>query len=139
MDEYDADQVTMNKIDTYLVDCIHNNKFQNIDFDRDASKSDIKDPSFLEHSIWDQRVTNKHAYSDNDHGRGIKAQSSLELPSQLQIVQFLVERRQRLSHNGCQDLVIELIQSFQAGEMDIHLLVLPLNLLLHSTEEIILN
>ena len=64
--------------------------FQNIDFDRDASKLEIKDPSFLEHSPWDQRVNNKHVYSDNDHRQGIKAPSLLELPFHLQIIQFLV-------------------------------------------------
>ena len=61
-------------------------------------------------------MNNKHAYSDNDHGRGIKAPSPLKLPSQLQTVQFLVECRQKLSRNGCQDLVVELIQSFQVEE-----------------------
>ena len=69
----------------------HENEFQNIDFDLDASKSVIKIPIFLEHTAWDQRVNNKHAYSDNDHERRIKAPSPLELPSHLQIIQFLVE------------------------------------------------
>ena len=96
---------------------INKNKIQNIELDPDAIKSDSKLQGFLEFSTWDQRVTSKHAYSDNDHGRAIKASPSLEIPSLLQIIQFLVECRQKLSPNGCQDKLVELIQTFQEKKL----------------------
>jgi len=116
LDNICPDQVTMDKINAYLEEHVHESEFQDTEFDPDAIKSNSKMQSFLEHSAWDQRVTNKHAYSDNDHGRGIKSPSSLESSSLLQIIQFLVECRQKLSRNGCEDKVVELIQSFQVQD-----------------------
>ena len=85
------DQITMDKINKYLGEYVNKKEFQNIELDPDAMKSEKDLQGFLEISVWYQRVTNTHVYSDNDHRRGIKAPPSLEIQSLLQIIQFLVE------------------------------------------------